>query len=91
MNRGFNRPVGNGLFKHLIVPKGLVVGMQENVGVNIHQAWQHGHIRQFQGKSACRCLDFRSWPHSADFSSAHQDHPIFVAAAIRRAKHALGD
>ena len=78
---------------HLIVPRGFVVGVEENVRVAFDQAWHEGGARKIDHLGA-GCIDAGGWTGSFDTRSVDANGPAFVRfGAVEhsgRAENGLG-
>ena len=84
---GGEDPIGQGLLQHLIVPERLAVGVQEQVGVDVHQAGQQGRPRQPQGPGPAGRNNVRA--HRADGLPLHQYFPAGVRRPVLGGEHAI--
>jgi uncharacterized zinc-type alcohol dehydrogenase-like protein len=63
--------------RHLVIPRGLIVGVQQDVRVPFHQARQQGRARQLHDLRA-RGIHVRGRPRRFDPAAAHPNGPAFV-------------
>ena len=76
-------PVVLRVLQHLIVPQGLVVGVQQQVGVQVHQAGHQGLPRQVDHRRPGGCGQLRRRSDGGDPVPGDQHRPARVQAGAR--------
>jgi hypothetical protein len=87
---GAERPVGGRLLQHLIVPQRLVVGVQQQVRVQLDQAGDQGLAGQGDDLCVGRRGDLGLGPDRADLAGLDHDDPAPVRRRVPRAPHRVG-
>jgi hypothetical protein len=89
--RRFDRAVGRRFLEHLVVPRGLVVRMQEHVRVQVDEARQQGGAGQFDALRVGRRADRGGRADGRDLAVAHQHRPTGIRGVAVGGPHAVGE
>jgi hypothetical protein len=83
---------GERLVEHLVVPRGLVVRVEQDVRMRIDQSGENGRARKLDDASVGRCPDLRGWSRAFDPVTANEDRPPVVdVGAIEDARRTEED